>query len=112
MPTERNRKVRERAYGLWVAGGHQDGRSDEHWAQAEREIDAEERPAELKTSAAVKAAAGGAAPEKAPARPAVPAGAVKPAASAKARAPKKRQSTAAHGRGAAPRDNGSGAAKH
>lgn len=61
MPTERNRIVRERAYALWVEGGRQEGRPDEHWLTAEREVEqsaaqgaptAERKPAKAKTSPA------------------------------------------------------------
>jgi hypothetical protein len=31
-------KVRERAYQLWEAEGRPDGRHEEHWYQAEREL--------------------------------------------------------------------------
>jgi Protein of unknown function (DUF2934) len=30
--------IRERAYQLWVEGGHQDGHADAHWLAAQREI--------------------------------------------------------------------------
>jgi hypothetical protein len=30
--------IRERAYHLWVEGGHQDGAADAHWLAAQREI--------------------------------------------------------------------------
>lgn len=39
MASERNRAIRERAYALWVESGHQDGRSEEYWLQAERELE-------------------------------------------------------------------------
>lgn len=110
MPTERNRKVRERAYGLWVAGGHQEGKSDEHWAQAEREIDAEETP--VRTAAAGKTA-GKAGPvtktaaTKSAARPE----AARSTVSAKAPSAKKPQSAAIARRSNA-KGSGAGAAKH
>ena len=31
-------KIRERAYEIWNREGRQDGRADEHWLQAEREL--------------------------------------------------------------------------
>jgi len=34
--------VRERAYLLWESAGHPDGREDEFWSEAEREIEAEQ----------------------------------------------------------------------
>ena len=30
--------IRERAYEIWNATGRQDGRADEHWLSAEREL--------------------------------------------------------------------------
>lgn len=39
MESERTRKVRERAYHLWVESGHRDDHANQHWAQAEREVD-------------------------------------------------------------------------
>ena len=37
--TEREEKIRERAYELWEEDGRPDGRSDEYWNRAAREID-------------------------------------------------------------------------
>jgi hypothetical protein len=31
-------RVRERAYEIWNATGREDGRADEHWLSAEREL--------------------------------------------------------------------------
>jgi len=31
-------RVRERAYEIWDATGREDGRADEHWLSAEREL--------------------------------------------------------------------------
>jgi hypothetical protein len=39
MPKDQE-KVRQRAYEIWDREGRQDGRAEEHWAQAEREIGA------------------------------------------------------------------------
>ena len=39
MPQD-NDKIRQRAYEIWDMEGRQDGRADEHWLQAERELDA------------------------------------------------------------------------
>lgn len=36
-------RVRDRAYQIWQAAGCPDGKSAEHWAQAEAEIAAEEK---------------------------------------------------------------------
>ena len=35
-------KIRERAFEIWDREGRQDGRADEHWSQAERELGAPE----------------------------------------------------------------------
>ena len=31
-------RIRERAYEIWNASGREDGRADEHWLSAEREL--------------------------------------------------------------------------
>ena len=36
---DREQKIRERAYSLWQADGGIDGRHDDHWRQAEQEVD-------------------------------------------------------------------------
>ena len=41
MESDRDEKVRDRAYLIWEREGRPDGRRSEHWAQAEREIDNE-----------------------------------------------------------------------
>lgn len=91
MESERDRKIRERAYELWVQGGRSEGSSEQHWFQAEQEFGAgSESP--LAESGATGATAGKAAPVKkttrarsaAPSSEATP----KPAAPAK-RAPTK-----------------------
>ena len=38
---DRDARVRERAYRIWEEEGAPDGRDQEHWRQAEREIDGE-----------------------------------------------------------------------
>lgn len=40
MAGERHSRIRERAYALWVEGGHQPGADHDNWVRAEREIDA------------------------------------------------------------------------
>lgn len=35
----RTELIRERAYRIWIEEGEPEGREEEHWAQAEREID-------------------------------------------------------------------------
>ena len=39
MTDDRDEKIRKRAYELWQQEGHPDGKPDDHWYQAEREID-------------------------------------------------------------------------
>ncbi len=51
MDEERREKIRARAHLIWEREGQPEGRENEHWAQAEREIENEE--------AAARAAAGG-----------------------------------------------------
>jgi len=37
--TDRESLIKERAYSLWETEGNPDGRHEDHWAQAEQEID-------------------------------------------------------------------------
>lgn len=37
--TDRERKIRDRAYSLWEAEGSPSGRHDDHWHAAAREVD-------------------------------------------------------------------------
>ncbi|MEQ8695627.1 MAG: DUF2934 domain-containing protein [Bauldia litoralis] len=39
MGTENEHLIRERAYELWEADGRPDGKKDDHWAQAARELE-------------------------------------------------------------------------
>lgn len=39
----RDERIRRRAYEIWARDGHPAGRDVEHWAQAEREVDDEDR---------------------------------------------------------------------
>ncbi|NTZ06246.1 DUF2934 domain-containing protein [Burkholderia metallica] len=41
MNEDRETQIRERAYRLWQADGAPDGRADEYWQRAERQLDAE-----------------------------------------------------------------------
>ena len=41
-PFEREQRIRERAHALWEREGRPEGRNEEHWAQACREVDMEE----------------------------------------------------------------------
>jgi hypothetical protein len=49
MDLEKHEQIAKRAYALWQAEGQPDGRHEEHWYCAAREIAAEDR-----TSSAVK----------------------------------------------------------
>ena len=42
MSEERTRRVQDRAHALWEQEGHPHGQDAQHWAQAEREIAAED----------------------------------------------------------------------
>lgn len=42
MTPDREEKIRQRAYELWEAEGRPDGKQQEHWDRAVREINAEE----------------------------------------------------------------------
>jgi hypothetical protein len=42
MQSDRQERISERAYQIWVAEGHVHGRHEEHWHRAEREIAEEE----------------------------------------------------------------------
>jgi hypothetical protein len=42
MQSDRQERISERAYQIWVAEGCVHGRHDEHWQRAEREIAEEE----------------------------------------------------------------------
>jgi hypothetical protein len=43
MDSETERRIRERAYGIWQREGRPHGRAAEHWQQAVAEIEAESR---------------------------------------------------------------------
>ena len=42
MRSDREERIRQRAYQIWQSEGHAHGRHEDHWHQAEREIAAEE----------------------------------------------------------------------
>ena len=42
MQSDRQERISERAYHIWLAEGRVDGRHEEHWRQAEHEIAEEE----------------------------------------------------------------------
>lgn len=64
MGAERERKVGERAYHLWVEGGREHGKSDEHWHEAAQEIDAAKERKSMDRKAAKSASADGKAAER------------------------------------------------
>jgi hypothetical protein len=41
MSVDRERKIRERAFAIWVNEEMADGRDREHWVEAEKQIDKE-----------------------------------------------------------------------
>jgi hypothetical protein len=47
MDSDRERRVRERAYAIWEREGRPQGREAEHWLEAEREIAAETEIADV-----------------------------------------------------------------
>jgi Protein of unknown function (DUF2934) len=42
MDVEKHARIERRAYALWQAEGQPDGRHEEHWQRAMRELEAEE----------------------------------------------------------------------
>jgi hypothetical protein len=65
MRSDREERIKQRAYALWQSEGHGHGRHEDHWHRAEREIAAEEagprkaprRASRPRTAAAGKSAA-------------------------------------------------------
>jgi hypothetical protein len=51
---DRVAKIRERAYAIWLDQGQVHDRDEEHWLEAEREIDREGAPAVVSESAGEK----------------------------------------------------------
>ena len=43
MTSEREQRVKDRAYAIWEQEGRSDGQHQEHWVWAEAEVSAEER---------------------------------------------------------------------
>ncbi len=78
MRSDRQQRITERAYQIWVAEGRVHGRHDEHWRRAEHEI-AEE---ELRVAAALANRAARATKTTRQRAPATPAGAKKAATAA------------------------------
>jgi DUF2934 family protein len=54
MESDREKRVRERAYQIWQREGEPHGRADEHWAQAEAEIELEHELAADRAAAGQK----------------------------------------------------------
>jgi len=54
MESDREKRVRERAYQIWQREGDPHGRADEHWAQAEAEIELEDELAADRAAAGQK----------------------------------------------------------
>jgi len=52
MQQDLSEQIRERAYEIWIASGHRDGKADQHWLAAEQEI-----LSSLRSAAVAKAAA-------------------------------------------------------
>lgn len=52
MPSDREERIRRRAYEIWEREGKPDGREAEHWDKAAAEIDAEREGAEAVTGVA------------------------------------------------------------
>jgi Protein of unknown function (DUF2934) len=52
MQQDLSERIRERAYEIWIASGHRDGKADQHWLAAEQEI-----LSSLRSAAVAKAAA-------------------------------------------------------
>jgi len=52
VAADREEKIRERAYAIWLDQSSSDGRDQEHWLEAEMEIAKEEARAEPKGDAA------------------------------------------------------------
>ena len=79
MHGDLQQRIRERAYELWERSGRPDGRADEYWWQAERElgsieirVTAEASDAPALTAAAVTAPLKTKAPRRRPATPKKP----------------------------------------
>jgi hypothetical protein len=107
MQSDREARIKERAYRIWVEEGRTHGRQDEHWHRAEREIADEEATADKAADTAKtirRPAASRATAATKPARPRAksPEAAEKPQATprpagtaATSRSPRRRAPTAA-----------------
>jgi hypothetical protein len=84
MDSDKEARIRERAYEIWVREGQPHGRDAEHWQKAEAEIVAESGA--VADHAAAGSKPGTEAPSTAPATPVPGAGAVPPLRSRRAAA--------------------------
>jgi hypothetical protein len=50
--SDKEQRIRVRAYAIWEGEGRHDGRAEEHWRQAEREIEHALRSAEAQAAEA------------------------------------------------------------
>jgi hypothetical protein len=57
MEQSLEQRIRERAHEIWNATGREDGRADEHWLSAERELLAKGQPAAAKITSRLKTTA-------------------------------------------------------
>jgi hypothetical protein len=102
---ERDSRIRDRAYHIWLSEGRRHGSHDAHWQQAEREIEAEEAGA----SGAKKTGSGRATTDKAKApvtREARPATVSRASADAGAKKPRTRSADTASADATAPARRG------
>ena len=58
MSADREARIRQRAHAIWVKEGRPDGRHEEHWHRASREIDGEEQDGEAPRETPRRAAHG------------------------------------------------------
>ena len=70
MRSDREERIKERAYAIWLAEGRVHGKHQDHWHRAEREIAAEEAGGTARRPSRARTAAAGEAGTTAPKRPA------------------------------------------
>ncbi|WP_129793836.1 DUF2934 domain-containing protein [Sphingosinicella sp. CPCC 101087] len=51
MSDDREQRVKQRAYEIWEQSGRPSGRHDDHWDQAQRELEEEDQGRSAKTQA-------------------------------------------------------------
>jgi hypothetical protein len=66
MADDRNERIRHRAYEIWEREGRHEGKHDEHWHRAAREIEGEAKPSGEKEAAVAKPAKGSSTASKRP----------------------------------------------